>query len=158
MFEAANPEFLPELGVSFCAVSVLGAHEEAGVLLLDRPGRREAAGFDAADTLNRGVCLMLSVIQWRYGSASSHQRRLPGDLDIFSLFLWRPFRPLHTFQIQTSVVGRRPHRRCGSYWRRIGLPTFRWTSPSSLFVRCHHRQSSSALRFFGFLTLTQCGE
>ena len=27
--------------------------------------------------------------------------------------------------------------RRGSYWHRIGLPTFRWTSPSSLFVRCH---------------------
>jgi hypothetical protein len=30
-------------------------------------------------------------------------------LDIFSLFPWRPFRPLHMFQIRTSVVGRRPH-------------------------------------------------
>jgi sulfur dioxygenase len=30
---------------------------------------------------------MLSVVRWRYGSAFSHQRRLPADLDIFSLSL-----------------------------------------------------------------------
>jgi hypothetical protein len=66
-------------------------------------GRREAAW------LNHGVSLMLSVAQWRYGSAFSDQRRLPADLDIFSLSPLRPFRPLLMFQIRTSVVGRRPH-------------------------------------------------
>jgi hypothetical protein len=40
--EATNPELFPELGVLFCADSVLGADEETGVLLLDRPGQWEA--------------------------------------------------------------------------------------------------------------------
>jgi hypothetical protein len=60
-------------------------------------------------SLNQDVSLMLSVVQWRYGSAFSHRRRLPADLDIFSLSPLRPFRLLHMFQIRTSVVGRRPH-------------------------------------------------
>src|SRR5262249_53941267 len=59
-------------------------------------------------TLNRGFFLMLSVAQWRYGSAFSHQRRLPADLDTLSLSPLRPFRPLHMFQIRTSAVGRSP--------------------------------------------------
>jgi hypothetical protein len=84
------------------------AHDKAGVQLLDRPDGGKRRDFNAADTLNRGFSLMLSVVQWRYGSAFSHRRRLPADLDIFSLSPLRPFRLLHMFQIRTSVVGRRP--------------------------------------------------
>src|SRR5262249_7935010 len=36
-------------------------------------------------------------------------RRLPADLDVFSLSPLRPFPLLHMCQIRTSVVGRRPH-------------------------------------------------
>src|SRR5215469_7875915 len=82
--------------------------ENAGLSSTDHGGGKRR-GFIPADTLNYGVSLMLSVIQWRYGSAFSHQRRLPADLDIFSLSPLRPFRPLHMFRIRTSVVGRRPH-------------------------------------------------
>src|SRR5215469_12147121 len=72
-------------------------------------GGGKRRGSNAADTLNHAVSLMLSVIQWRYRSAFSYQRLLPADLDTFSLSPLRPFRPLHMFQILTSIVGRRPH-------------------------------------------------
>ena len=41
------------------------------VSALDGP-RAARRGFNAVDTLNHGLSLMLSVAQWRYGSAFSH--------------------------------------------------------------------------------------
>src|SRR5262249_10905460 len=70
-------------------------------------------------SLNHDVSSMLSVIQRRYGSAFSYQRRLPADLDVVSLSPLRPFRLLHMCRIRISVVGRRPHNtvRLEAPWR-----------------------------------------
>src|SRR6516162_5479784 len=85
-------------------------------------GGGKRRGFNAADALNHGVSLILSVVQWRYGSAFSHQRRLHEDLDIFSYLLRGLFGRFICSKsgLQLSVDGHIilfDERRCGAYWR-----------------------------------------
>src|SRR3974390_2026548 len=87
---------------------------------------------------------MLSVIQWGYGSAFLYQKRLPADLDIFSLSPLRSFRLLHMFQIRISVVGQRPHNtvRREAPWRVLASNRFaRFPEPNfslalGIFAAC----------------------
>jgi hypothetical protein len=105
---AAAAGFVIIYGLNFFFASRVSSPLLAVAQYLTDQGGGKRRDFNATDTLNHGFSLMLSVVQWRYGSAFSHRRRLPAYLDIFSLSPLRPFRLLHMFQIRTSVVGRRP--------------------------------------------------
>jgi hypothetical protein len=69
--------FLRDHGFCLFGLDGAGPAHFVTVYRIEANGLRR--DFNAADTLNHGFSLMLSVVQWRYGSAFSHRRRLPAE-------------------------------------------------------------------------------
>ena len=95
---------------SACWIAPITIESAAGAALLIVAlvvGLTTAGNYGAMSAI-RGQAMAQSrrfvdaiVVQWWYGDALSYQRRSLVDLDVFSLFLALPFRPLRMFQIRT---------------------------------------------------------